>query len=84
MKTFSLSEAKSSLGRLADAALEGNPTVIVRSGKLLILKAYEPPDPGAFDTLIDEGIKSPHAPLAQDVWEGIRQRGAKLARKFKK
>jgi len=42
MKTCSLSEAKSRLGKLADAALEGHPTVISRGGKLLILKAYEP------------------------------------------
>ena len=84
MKTCSLSEAKSSLGRLADAALQGHPTVIARGGKLLILRAYEPPDPGEFDTLIDEGIKSEHFALTDAVWDGIRQRGAKLARKLKK
>jgi hypothetical protein len=80
MKTCSLSEAKSSLGRLADDALEGRPTVISRSGKLLILRAYEPLDPGEFDALIDEGIQSGHVPLTDSVWAGIRQRGRKLAR----
>jgi hypothetical protein len=84
MKTCSLSEAKSSLGRLADDALEGHPTVISRGGKLLILRAYEPLDPGEFDALIDEGIKSEHFPLTDAVWQGIRQRGTKLARKLKK
>jgi len=84
MKTCSLSEAKSSLGRLADDALQGHPTVISRAGKLLILKAYEPIDPDEFDALIDEGIKSEHFPLTDSVWEGIRQRGQKLARKLKK
>ncbi len=79
MKTCSLSEAKSSLGRLADAALQGHPTVISRGGQLLILKAYEPPDPDEFDALIDEGIKSEHIPLTDSVWEGIRRRGRKLA-----
>ena len=43
MRMCSLSEAKTSLGRLADAALKGHPTVISRSGRLLILKAYERP-----------------------------------------
>ena len=81
MKTCSLSEAKSSLGRLADDALRGNPTVISRGGKLLILRSYEPPDPDAFDDLIDEGIQSEHVPLTDSVWKGIRQRGKKLARK---
>jgi hypothetical protein len=84
MKTCSLSEAKSSLGRLADAALQGHPTVIARGGKLLILRAYEPSDPDEFDALIDEGIKSEHFPLTDSVWEGIRQRGKKLAQKLRK
>jgi hypothetical protein len=84
MKMCSLSEAKSSLGRLADAALQGHPTVISRSGKLLILKAYEPPDPEEFDALIDEGIRSEHLPLTDSVWEGVRQRGRRLAQKLKK
>lgn len=84
LKTCSLSEAKSSLGRLADAALQGHPTVISRGGKLLILRAYEPPDPDDFDALIDDGIKSEHFPLANSVWEGIRQRGRKLARHVRK
>jgi len=81
MKTCSLSEAMSSLGRLADEALQGHPTVISRSGKLLILRAYEPSDPNEFDALIDEGIKSEHFPLTDSVWKGIRQRGRKLAQK---
>ena len=71
----------SSLGRLADEALQGHPTVISRSGKLLILRAYEPSDPNEFDALIDEGIKSEHFPLTDSVWKGIRQRGRKLAQK---
>jgi hypothetical protein len=81
MKTCSLSETKSSLGKLADEAHQGHPTVISRGGKLLILKAYEPSDPGEFDALTDEGIKSEHFPLTGSVWAGIRQRGRALAQK---
>ncbi len=84
MKTCSLSEAKSSLGKLADAALQGHPTVISRGGKLLILRAYEPPDPDEFDALIDAGIQSEHFPLTDAVWQKIRQRGGKLARQLRK
>jgi hypothetical protein len=84
MKTRSLSEAKSSLGRLADDALQGHPTVISRGGKLLVLRAYEPSDPDEFDALINEGINGEHYPLTDSVWEGIRQRGRKLARKLRK
>ena len=83
MKTCSLSEAKGSLGKLADAALAGRPTVIVRGGKLVILMAYEPPDTDEFDALIDEGIKDEHVPLTDQVWEGIRRRGTQLAHKQK-
>ena len=83
MKTCSLSEAKSSLGKLADSALQGHPTVISRGGKLLILKAYEPPDPDEFDALIDEGIKRDHVVLDDSIWAGILQRGRKLARQAK-
>ena len=84
MKTCSLSEAKSSLGRLADDALQGHPTVISRGGKLLILKAYDPPDPDEFDALIATGINSEHFPLTKSVWAGIRQRGKKLAGQLRK
>jgi hypothetical protein len=82
MKTCSLSEAKSSLGKLADEALKGRPTVIARGGKLLILQAYEPPDPEEFDLLIDDGIASEHFPLTDAFWDGVRARGRKLARKL--
>ncbi len=44
MKTCTVSEAKGKLGELADAAIKGKPTVIVRSGKLVVLQAYELPD----------------------------------------
>ena len=83
MKTYKLSEAKSSLGRLADAALQGHPTVISHGGKLLISQAYEPPGPDEFDALIDEGITSEHVPLTPSVWNGIRRRGKRLALKLK-
>jgi hypothetical protein len=81
MHSCSLSEAKSSLGRLADEALKGRPTVIARGGKLLILQAYDPPAPDAFDALIDEGIASEHLQLTDAFWKGVRARGRKLARK---
>ena len=81
MKTCSLREARNSLGRLADAALQGHPTVISRGGKLLILRAYEAPDPDGFDALIDEGIKSEHVPLTDSVWKRVRHRGRKVERR---
>ena len=45
MKTCSITEAKTNLGRLADAALQGKPTVISRGGKLVILQAYPTTEP---------------------------------------
>ena len=45
MKACSITEAKSKLGKLADAALVGKPTVISRGDKLVILQAYQPTEP---------------------------------------
>jgi hypothetical protein len=76
MKTCSLSEAKGSLGKLADRALKGQPTVIPRGGKLVILQEYRLPDhPDEFDVLIEAGKNSPHRPLTKKVLAEIWQRG---------
>lgn len=80
MKTCSLSEAKSTLGKLADDALQGRPTVIPRGGKLVILQAYELPDHAdEFDSLIQAGKASPHRPLTERVLAEVWQRGESLA-----
>jgi hypothetical protein len=80
MKTCSVSEAKSSLGKLADEAIKGRPTVITRGGKLVILRAYEPPDPDVFDPAIDAGMKSEHFEITDRFWQNVRIKGRKLAR----
>ena len=81
MKTCSLSRAKSSLGKLADEALKGRPTVIPRRGKLVILRAYELPDhPDEFDALIQAGKDSPHRKLSKTVLADIWRRGRTLAK----
>jgi hypothetical protein len=81
MKTCSLSRAKSTLGKLADEALRGKPTVIPRGGKLVILRAYELPDhPDEFDALIQAGKDSPHRKLNKSVLAEIWRRGRTLVR----
>ena len=81
MKTCTLSEAKSKLGHLADAAIRGEPTVIVRGGKLVILQAYSLPEhPQEFDALIDAGKHSPHRALTPKVLDQIWKRGRALAK----
>ena len=84
MQTCSLSEAKSRLGKLADRAVRGNPAVILRGGKLVILQACELPDHRAeFDAFIQAGKDSPHRLLTRKVLKDIWQRGlaqAKAAR----
>jgi hypothetical protein len=82
MKTCSLSKAKGVLGKLADQALKGQPTVIPRGGKLVILQAYELPDhPDEFDSLIQAGKNSRHRPLTRKVLKDIWQRGRAGAKK---
>lgn len=81
MKTCSLSKAKGVLGKLADQALKGQPTVIPRGGKLVILQAYELPDhPDEFDALIKAGKESSHRQLNQKVLSEIWQRGRDYAK----
>jgi hypothetical protein len=76
-----LSEAKASLGKLADNALLGKPTVIPRGGKLVILQAYELPDhPDEFDALIQAGKDSPHRVPTPKVLAEIWRRGRRLAK----
>lgn len=81
MRTCSLSAAKGSLGKLADEALKGRPTVIPRGGKLVILQAYEPPDLDPFDELIQRGKDSPHRVLTSKLLADIWRRGRRLARR---
>ena len=82
MKTCTISQAKSKLGQLADEAIKGKPTVIVRGGKLLILQAYRlPQHSDEFDVLIDAGKDSAHRPLTRKVLEQIWRRGRVWARK---
>ena len=81
MKTCSLSAAKGSLGKLADEALRGRPTVIPRGGKLVILRAYEPPDPDPFDDLIQAGKDSSHRVLTPRVMSEIWRRGRRLGQR---
>jgi hypothetical protein len=81
MKTCSLSAAKGSLGKLADEALKGRPTVIPRGGRLVILQAYEPPDSDPFDELIEAGKESPHRALTPRVLGEIWARGRRSARR---
>ena len=81
MKTCTVSEAKSKLGELADSAIQGKPTVIVRGGKLVILQAYELPDhPDEFDALVQAGKDSPHRTLNAKVLAGIWKNGRTLAK----
>ena len=81
MKTCTISEAKQNLGRLADAALSGEPTVIARGGKLVILRAYESSDGEEFDSLIEAGKQGGHRKLTPRVFSQIWKRGRALSRK---
>ena len=45
MQTISVSQAKQRLRKVADDALKGKPVLIIRKSKLLILQAYQLPEP---------------------------------------
>ena len=82
MKTCTVSEAKSKLGELADSAIKGKPTIIIRGGKFVILQAYVLSDhPDEFDALIQAGKDSPHRPLTPKVLDEIWKRSRTLAKR---
>ncbi|MDB6029959.1 MAG: hypothetical protein JWM16_297 [Verrucomicrobiales bacterium] len=84
MKTCTVSQAKNNLGKLADAAIKGEPTVIVRGGKLVILQAYNlPQHQDEFDALIQAGKDSPHHAVTPKLLNRIWQRGKSLSKKAK-
>ena len=45
MNALPLSKVRQNIAKVADAALSGKPSLIIRKSKLLILQAYTPPDP---------------------------------------
>lgn len=45
MKTLSISEAKSTLGKIADDVLKGDTILIARKSRYVVLQAYELPVP---------------------------------------
>jgi antitoxin (DNA-binding transcriptional repressor) of toxin-antitoxin stability system len=70
MKTCQISEAKAKLGRLADKALAGEPTLITRNGQILVLQRYIPaPHPDEFDAAIDSAKKSPARELKRENFQ---------------
>jgi hypothetical protein len=78
MKTMSVSQAKQRLGKVADAALRGDPVLIIRKSRLLILQAYEMPQPiplrppGYFRDLYTEQETAAVNYLASRAGRGIR------------
>ena len=80
MKICQLSEAKAKLGRLADEALAGQPTLITRNGQILVLQRYTPPPhPDELDAAIDAAKRSPARAIQRDRFH--REVFARKARK---
>lgn len=70
------------VGRVGRCAIKGEPTVIVRRGKLVVLQAYELPDHSdEFDALIQAGKDSPHRTLTRKVLDDIWKRGRARGRR---
>ena len=79
MKTLSLSEAKRRLGRVADQALRGEPVIIIRKSRLLLLQEFHPVEsipmrgPGYFKNLYPAAEASKSNRLAaQSVRRPVR------------
>ena len=85
MKTMTVSQAKSRLGKLVDKVQRGSPVILVNGNKLAKLERYDLLDP-EFDSpqleaMLLEAVEGPHSPLTRKDLEAAARRARKAAKK---
>ena len=78
MKTLTVSQAKSQLGKLVDKVHGGAPVLLVHKNKLVKIERYEPLDPeyesAELEAMLLEGVRAPFAPYSKTELQGILDR----------
>lgn len=78
MKVCTASYVKVNMGKVLDAAFEGQPTVIVRKGRLAILREYDPQTDSLsrLQAAFDEGggLDREPTPAEQKLIQGLSRR----------
>ena len=69
MKTMTVRDAKSKLGKLVQQVQHGAPVILVQGNKLAKLERYELLDPDSdnpqVETMLLEAVRGPHAPYSR-------------------
>jgi hypothetical protein len=92
VKTLTVTQAKTRLGKLVDEVHGGAPVLLVHKNKLVKIERYEVLDPEydspELEAALLEAVEGPHAPYSLAEMQGIltrvcreeRQRGKKSSR----
>ncbi len=85
MKTLTVSEAKSRLGKLVNEVQRGAPIILVYKNKLAKLERYELLDPESesreLEAMLLEAVRGPHSPYSRKDLESV---AARVRRRTKK
>jgi hypothetical protein len=86
MKTLTVSQAKSRLGKLVDAVHAGQSVLLVHNEKLVKVERYEPFDPEAdspeLEAMLLEGVRAKFTPFSKnDLQAGADKLKRELRRK---
>ena len=84
MKTMTVRDAKSKLGKLVQQVQHGAPVILVQGNKLAKLERYELLDPDSdspqVETMLLEAVRGPHAPYSRRELEATLEKVSKKRR----
>ena len=85
MKTVTVAQAKSKLGKLVDQVHGGAPIILVHNDKLVKVERYVPFDPSEdspeLEAMLLEGVRARFTPYSEDEMQGILDQLRKKHRK---
>ena len=85
MKTLTVSQARSRLGKLVDAVHDGQPVLFVHNEKLVKVERYKSFDPEAdgpeLEAMLLEGVRAKFTPYSEDEMQGLLDKLRKKNRK---
>ena len=85
MKTLTVTQARSRLGKLVDAVHAGQPVLLVHNEKLVKVERYEPFNPEAdspeLEAMLLQAVTGPHTPYSKKDLEAV---AAKVKRELRR
>ncbi len=85
MKTLTVAQAKSKLGKLVDQVHAGTPIILVHNAKLVKVERYVPFDPAEdrpeLEAMLLEGVRSHFTPYSEDEMQSLLDKLRRRQRK---